>query len=173
MVSTDVGAPPYDRLIASIGLPWLDQSRNHQMPSPWPRNRLTEMLAVDYPIVQGPLGGLSSQRLTAAVSNFGGLGSFGAHSLSPDAIRSVIGAIRALTSRPFAVNLWVSMEDDGARTSDEAAYNRSLLPLRDHFAALGVPLPTYKPYVPTRFEDQVRMVLDANVPVFRLHFGIP
>jgi nitronate monooxygenase len=58
----------------------LDQSRNHQMPLPWPRNRLTEMLVIDYPIVQGPLGGLSSLRLTAAVSNFGGFGSFGAHS---------------------------------------------------------------------------------------------
>ena len=144
------GWPPHDRLIASIGLPWLNQSGNHLMPSPWPRNRLTEMLAIEYPIVQGPLGGLSSQRLTAAVSNFGGLGSFGAHSLSPDAIRGVIGAIRALTSRPFAVNLWVSMEDDGAHTSDEAAYNRSLLPFHDHFAALGVPLPAYKPYVPAR-----------------------
>jgi nitronate monooxygenase len=143
------------------------------MPSPWPRNRLTEMLAIDCPIVQGPLGGLSSQRLTAAVSNFGGLGSFGAHSLSPDAIGGAIGAIRALTSRPFAVNLWVSMEDDGARTSDEAAYNRSLLPLRDHFATLGVPLPAYKPYAPARFDDQVRVVLDANVPVFSFIFGIP
>ena len=74
------------------------------MSSPWPHNRLTERLAIDYPIVQGPLGGLSSQRLTAAVSNFGGLGSFGAHSLSPDAISGAIGTIRALTSRPFAVN---------------------------------------------------------------------
>jgi nitronate monooxygenase len=143
------------------------------MPSPWPRNRLTDRLAIDYPIVQGPLGGLSSQRLTAAVSNFGGLGSFGAHSLSPEAISAVIAAIRALTSRPFAVNLWVSMEDDGARTSDEAAYHRSLLPLSDHFAALGAPLPAYKPYVPARFDDQVRMVLDANVPVFSFIFGIP
>jgi nitronate monooxygenase len=131
------------------------------------------MLAIDYPIVQGPLGGLSSQRLTAAVSNFGGLGSFGAHSLSPDAISGVIGQIRALTSKPFAVNLWMSMEDEGARTADEAAYNRSLLPLRDHFAALGLPPPTYKPYVPTRFEDQARVVLDANVPVFSFIFGIP
>src|SRR5580693_506687 len=95
----------------------------------WNENRLTAKLGIDYPIVQGPLGGLSSQRLTAAVSNFGGLGSFGAHSLSPEAISAVIAAIRALTSRPFAVNLWVSMEDDGARTSDEAAYHRSLLPL--------------------------------------------
>ena len=143
------------------------------MSSSWPRNRLTERLAIDYPIVQGPLGGLSSQRLTAAVSNFGGLGSFGAHSLSPDAISDAIGAIRALTSRPFAVNLWVSMEDDGARTSDEAAFNRSLLPLHDHFAALHVPLPTYTPYVPARFDDQVRVVLDAKVPVFSFIFGIP
>jgi hypothetical protein len=39
------------------------------MASLWPRNRLTELLAIDYPIVQGPLGGLSSQRLTAAVAS--------------------------------------------------------------------------------------------------------
>ena len=42
------------------------------MPATWNRNRLTEKLGIDYSIVQGPLGGLSSQRLTAAVSNFGG-----------------------------------------------------------------------------------------------------
>jgi nitronate monooxygenase len=48
------------------------------MPDSWNRNRLTSKLGIDYPIIQGPLGGLSSQRLTAAVSNFGGLGSFGA-----------------------------------------------------------------------------------------------
>lgn len=48
------------------------------MPAFWNRNRLTEKLGIEYPIIQGPLGGLSSQRLTAAVSNFGGLGSFGA-----------------------------------------------------------------------------------------------
>src|SRR5438132_4745120 len=173
MVSIDVGAPPYDRLIPSIGLPWLDQSKESPMPSPWPRNRLTEMLAIDYPIVQGPLGGLSSQRLTAAVSNFGGLGSFGAHSLSPDAISGVIGAIRALTSRPFAVNLWVSMEDDGARTSDEAAFNRSLAPLANYFAQLQAPRPQYKPYSPIRFEDQARILLEEKVPVFSFIFGIP
>jgi len=39
------------------------------MPASWTRNRLTEKLGIDYPIIQGPLGGLSSQRLTAAVSN--------------------------------------------------------------------------------------------------------
>jgi NAD(P)H-dependent flavin oxidoreductase YrpB (nitropropane dioxygenase family) len=39
------------------------------MPASWNRNRLTEKLGIDYPIIQGPLGGLSSQRLTAAVSD--------------------------------------------------------------------------------------------------------
>src|SRR5947207_6229963 len=78
----------------------------------WPRNRLTSTLGIEYPIIQGPLGGLSSQKLTAAVSNFGGLGSFGAHSLTPGAIRDVIAEIRSLISKPFAMNLWISMEDE-------------------------------------------------------------
>jgi nitronate monooxygenase len=144
------------------------------MPAVWNRNRLTAKLGIKYPIIQGPLGGLSSQRLTATVSNFGGLGSFGALSLAPDAIKDVIAEIRSLTSKPFAVNLWVSMEDEGARTSDETAFNLSLAPLVSHFDALGVPRPVHKPYLPTtRFEDQARALLDANVPVFSFIFGIP
>src|SRR6185295_663469 len=95
----------------------------------WNRNRLTKTLGINYPIIQGPLGGLSSQRLTAAVSNFGGLGSFGGLNLSPEDIKDVIFQIRSLTAKPFAVNLWVSMEDDNARTSDESAFHRSLAPL--------------------------------------------
>lgn len=139
----------------------------------WNRNRLTATLGTAYPIIQGPLGGLSSQRLTAAVSNFGGLGSFGAHSLAPDRIAEVIAQIRSLTSKPFAMNLWVSMEDDGARTSDERAFNRSLAPLAAHLAELGAARPEYTPYVPTRFEDQARVLLDTAVPAFSFIFGIP
>src|SRR6266404_751385 len=139
----------------------------------WNRNRLTEKLGIDYPIIQGPLGGLSSQKLTAAVSNFGGLGSFAAHSLTPGAIKDVIAEIRSLTSKPFAMNLWVSMEDEGARTSDENAFNRSLAPLVAHIAALGASRPEYKPYSWIRFEDQVRVLLDEKVPVFSFIYGIP
>src|SRR3954471_12992443 len=98
----------------------------------WTRTGLTTLLGIEYPIIQGPFGGLSSQRLTAAVSNFGGLGSFGANALAPEAIRDVIADIRGLTAKPFAMNLWVSMEDEGALTSDEAAFHRSLAPLAVH-----------------------------------------
>jgi nitronate monooxygenase len=71
----------------------------------WNENRLTAKLGIDCPVIQGPLGGLSSQRLTAAISNFGGLGSFGAHSLTPGAIKDVIAEIRSLTSKPFCNEL--------------------------------------------------------------------
>jgi nitronate monooxygenase len=53
------------------------------------KTRVSSRLGIEYPIIQGPLGGLSTQRLTATVSNFGGLGSFGAHGLSPSAIKDV------------------------------------------------------------------------------------
>ncbi|HET9377836.1 MAG TPA: nitronate monooxygenase [Chthoniobacterales bacterium] len=143
------------------------------MPPRWNENRLTAKLGIDYPVIQGPLGGLSSQKLTAAVSNFGGLGSFGALSLTPEAIKEAIAEIRSLTSKPFAMNLWVSMEDEGARTSDENAFNRSLAPLATHLTALGAPRPTFQPYSPVRFEDRVRVLLDEKIPVFSFIFGIP
>src|SRR5882724_12526024 len=143
------------------------------MIAPWHRSRLTSTLGIEYPFIQGPLGGLSSQKLTAAVSNFGGLGSFGAHSLAPSAIDDAIAQIRSLTSKPFAINLWVSMEDEGARTSDEGAFNRSLALLRHYLAALGAPPPVYTRYVPMRFEDQARVLLDADVPVFSFIYGTP
>jgi nitronate monooxygenase len=139
----------------------------------WNKTRISSRLGIEYPIIQGPLGGLSTQRLTATVSNFGGLGSFGAHSLSTSAIKDVIAEIRALTSKPFAINLWVSMEDEGARSSDSQAFARSLAPLAGHIQALGGALPTFNPYVPIKFEDQARVLLDAKVPAFSFIYGIP
>jgi len=142
-------------------------------PVSWNKTRVASALGIEYPIIQGPLGGLSTQRLTATVSNFGGLGSFGAHGLSPSAIGEVIAEIRELTAKPFAVNLWVSMEDEGAGNSGREEFERSLTHLAKHIEALGAALPQYKPYVPVRFEHQARVLLDARVPVFSFIVGIP
>ena len=139
----------------------------------WNKTRISSSLGIEYPIIQGPLGGLSTQQLTATVSNFGGLGSFGAYGLSPSAVKDAIAEIRALTQKPFAINLWVSLEDEGARTSGSEAFARSLAQIAGHIQALGGTLPSYKPYVPARFEEQVRVLLDAKVPVFSFIYGIP
>jgi nitronate monooxygenase len=141
--------------------------------SQWNNTRVSSSLGIEYPIIQGPLGGLSAHRLTAAVSNFGGLGSFGAHGLRPSAIRDVISEIRVLTPKPFAINLWVSMEDEDAQTSGSEAFAQSLAPLAEHIQALGGTIPPYTPYVSIKFEDQVRVLLDAKVPAFSFIYGIP
>ena len=139
----------------------------------WNKTRVCSTLGIEYPIIQGPLGGLSTQRLTAAVSNFGGLGSFGAHGLSPSAIKDVISEIRTLTSKPFAINLWTSMEDEGATNSGQESFGRGLSHISGHIQALGGTLPLYSQYVPVRFDDQVRVLLDAKIPVFSFTCGIP
>jgi nitronate monooxygenase len=141
--------------------------------STWNRTRVSDKLGIEYPIIQGPLGGFSSQRLTAAVSNFGGLGSFGALNLPPAAIQEVIAEIRSLTNKPFAMNLWVSMEDAGAATSDAEAFERALSHLAPHLAAVGASKPQFSPYEPLRFEDQVRVLIDGKVPAFSFIYGIP
>jgi nitronate monooxygenase len=143
------------------------------MPKRWNQTRVATALGIQYPIIQGPLGGFSSQRLTAAVSNFGGLGSFGGHSLEPQAITDRIAEIRSLTAKPFAMNLWVSMEDPGAAASDAAAFHRALSHLAPHIEAVGGTQPDFVPYKPIRFEDQARVLLDAKVPVFSFIYGIP
>ena len=139
----------------------------------WTENRLTSRLGLQYPIIQCPLGGLSSQRLTASVTNYGGLGSFGAHGLQPEAIRNVIREIKALTPKPFAMNLWFSMEDEGALTATEEAFNRSLSPLAKHIESVGGTIPSYLPYKPIRFEDQAQVLLDEGISVFSFIYGIP
>jgi nitronate monooxygenase len=141
--------------------------------SSWNQNRLTKLLGIEYPIIQGPLGGLQAQKLAATVSNFGGLGSFGGLSLEPSAISDVIAEIRSLTAKPFALNLWVSMEDEGAFASDEKAFQRALAPLVHHIAGLGGTVPKFKPYSPVKFADQARALIDAKVPVFSFVFGVP
>jgi nitronate monooxygenase len=139
----------------------------------WTKNRLTSRLGLQYPIIQGPLGGLSSQRLTAAVSHYGGLGSFGAHGLKPEAIRNVIREVKALTPKPFAMNLWVSMEDEGALASTEEAFHRSISPLAKHIESVGGAKPSYRPYEPIYFEDQLQVLLDEGIFAFSFIYGIP
>jgi nitronate monooxygenase len=68
-----------------------------------------------YPIIQAPMaGGATTPELVAAVSNAGGLGSLAAPLLSPQAIQEQVDRIRALTDRPFALNLFVQQTPEPA-----------------------------------------------------------
>src|SRR5882672_1812726 len=64
-------------------------------------------LGIEHPIILAPMaGGAGTPELVAAVSNAGGLGSWGAAYATPQQILDAAKQIRALTSKPFALNLF-------------------------------------------------------------------
>lgn len=133
-------------------------------------------LGVELPIIQGPFGGgLSTVQLAATVSNAGGLGSFGAHILSPEAIVTTTRALREQTSKPFALNLWISNQDPGGLDFDAATFQAALAPLVPYFLEHDLPLPTLpaSSAVGFKYEVQIEALLEARPPVFSFVFGIP
>lgn len=69
------------------------------------KNRITDMLGVDYPILQAPMGWIARSTLASTVSNAGGLGIIETSSGELDAIRDEIKKMRELTDKPFGVNI--------------------------------------------------------------------
>jgi nitronate monooxygenase len=84
-------------------------------------NPLLQRLRIDYPILLAPMAGEAAKApLVAAVSNAGGLGMLGAGYMSPEKLLATIAEIRALTSRPFGVNLFVTEPAERDRGGVEA-----------------------------------------------------
>ncbi|WP_054679910.1 NAD(P)H-dependent flavin oxidoreductase [Microbacterium sp. No. 7] len=129
------------------------------------------LLDLDVPIVLGPFGGMSSLELTALVSDAGGLGSYGLYGYDPARIADTVARLRALTERPFAVNLWIPVGDEVTPGGDLSGPLATARPLYDE---LGLPVPGD---VPERYgvdiEAQLDAVLEARPPVLSLVFGMP
>jgi enoyl-[acyl-carrier protein] reductase II len=68
-------------------------------------NKLTKLLGIKYPIIQGGMAGVSESTLAAAVSNAGGMGVIGSGFASPEWLEEEIKKTQALTDKPFGVNL--------------------------------------------------------------------
>jgi enoyl-[acyl-carrier protein] reductase II len=68
------------------------------------KTRITELLGIRHPIIQGAMAWISFPPLVAAVSNAGGLGILGSAFMSPDVLRENIRMIKQLSDKPFGVN---------------------------------------------------------------------
>ena len=69
------------------------------------KTRITELLGIEYPIIQGGMAWVAEHKLAAAVSNAGGLGLIGAASAPPEVVREEIKKCKELTNKPFGVNV--------------------------------------------------------------------
>lgn len=69
------------------------------------KTRVTELLQIEYPVIQGGMAWVAEHHLAAAVSEAGGFGLIGAASASPEIVREEIRKAKELTDKPFGVNI--------------------------------------------------------------------
>ncbi|MCE7062281.1 nitronate monooxygenase family protein [Dyadobacter sp. CY343] len=140
----------------------------------WNETKITSLLGIKYPILLGPMGGgFSSPELLAAVSNAGGLGGFGAYTLSPEQILEVDQSIRLLTDKPYNINLWVSDVDDRLTNFPEESMSRIKALFQPYYDELSIPMPELDTHIPSKFEKQVEAIFRIRPAVFSFIFGIP
>ena len=140
----------------------------------WYNTRATKILGINYPILQGPFGGgLSSVELVASVSNAGGLGGYGAYTLSPQEIIEINKDIRNSTSKPYNINLWVSDTDAPPGVVTDEQYEQAVKIFKPYFDEAAIVLPEKPAPFTSRFENQVEVILDIRPSTFSFTFGIP
>ncbi len=167
----------------------------------WYNTKAAKILGVQYPIFQGPFGGnLSSVKLTATVSNLGGVGGYGAYTMTPQEIYSINEQIKKETSKPYNINLWVSDNDLPPNPAPSDSHASTIPPnplpsdphspvvppnpvpsdlqslrtlFQPYFDELGIPFPDKPLSFSSKFENQVQVILDTKPPAFSFMFGIP
>jgi nitronate monooxygenase len=133
---------------------------------------LVEMLAIDLPIIQAPMAGVSSPALAAAVSNAGALGSIGVGATDAQGAHRMIAAVRERSKRSLNVNVFCHQP----AKRDSIAEAAWLEHLRPHFERFGAEPPLrleeiYRSFVE---DDSMLATLLADKPrVVSFHFGLP
>lgn len=140
----------------------------------WYKTKIAELFHIKYPILLGPMGGgFSTPELTAAVSNAGGLGSFGAYTLQPDEILAADKQIKALTKRPYNINLWVNDVDNSLKNYPQDKLEQIKAMYKPYFDELGIAMPEIAADIPSKFEQQAEALFRISPAVFSFIFGIP
>jgi nitronate monooxygenase len=136
----------------------------------WKHTSVSELLKIEYPIIQAPMaGGITTPELVGAVSEFGALGSVGAGYLTSVQLDEQIKEIKARTSKPFNVNLFVPEDQVSFSIEDvlrmSAVLKKMNMPLQDFSFTNEANHINY--------EKQLEVILQNDVPICSFTFGIP
>ena len=138
-------------------------------PTAWPNRRLLDLLKIEHPIVQAPMGGHVGPNMPVAVSGAGGLGSFPCALLTPAQVRDEVPKIRTQTPKPINLNFFchVPQRDEAV----ESAWRQRLAP---YYAELGVDPPASPPRTLAPFGTEMcDVVIELKPEVVSFHFGLP
>lgn len=125
-------------------------------------------LPIDKPIVQAPMAGITTPEFVAACCEAGVLGSIGAGYLSGAETKQFIQEVKALTAKPFSVNLFVPEQPKTDSQLLQVA-REALQPICDE---LNIEIPES---ITTSdvFQDQVQAILEEGVSIVSFTFGLP
>ena len=138
---------------------------------------LCSLLAVEHPIIQSGMGRVAGPELAAEVSGAGALGILAGLNQAPDDLRAQIRRVRALTTKPFGVNLWLHpdvvqpIDPATLPARDVEAANAALNPIRRRVGVpeSSAPPPPRPDLVPLALD----VLLDERVPLWSVGLGLP
>lgn len=125
-------------------------------------------LQVAKPIIQAPMAGITTPKFVAACCEAGALGSVGAGYLNGAETKKFIQAVKALTDKPFSVNLFIQEEP----RIDIGVLQDARVALQPIYEDLGIP-DTQRVVSTEVFEGQIQAVLDEGIKIVSFTFGIP
>jgi len=131
---------------------------------------LRDLFGISHPILLGAFGGLSSVALTAAVSEAGGLGAYGLYGYDGDRIRRTIEELKAATSRPFALNIWLPTGDEAVPGPQHTAFAHALEPF---YEAVGAEIPARPEQYMPPLDEQLDAIWDAAPAALSVVYGVP
>lgn len=132
--------------------------------------KLLDLLKIDIPVILAPMAGVSTVELVAAVSNAGGLGSYGCAMLSPEQLAGETERLRGLTNRGFNLNFFCHTPQP-YKAEQEAAWQQRLAA---YHTELGVaPAPAASAARNPFDETYLELVLAIRPRVVSFHFGLP
>lgn len=137
----------------------------------WPRTDLMDLLEIDHPILQAPMGGESTTRMATAVCNAGGLGGLGCSFMSADEIRRAVDEIRSSTNRSFNLNFFAHPEP----REDPEINKQTRALLAPFYEELGIKSMPSRGDAPcdTFDESKLALLMEIRPKVVSFHFGLP
>ncbi len=140
----------------------------------WYNTRISKLIGIQYPVIQGPFGGgYSTVELASTVSNAGALGSFGCQPYSADEIVSICNEIRKKTNKPFNINLWVNSRDERLNHFSAEDFRKLVELHKELLDGSDLQLSEMPEVTGHLFEDQVEAIFHAKPKVFSFVYGIP
>lgn len=137
----------------------------------WPDRKITELFAIEHPILLAPMAGPSTAELAIAVSGAGGLGSFACALSTPEQIRTAMSVIRQRTNKPVNLNFFTHTPP----APDAARDARWKARLSRYYLELGLDpnAPTPAGHRAPFDEEGCRIVEEFKPEVVSFHFGLP